>query len=41
MSSFYNSRDLVPEIMISNKKINIIRERVLIEDFISYEKIPL
>ena len=41
MSSFYNSRDLVPEIMISNKKINIIRQRVLIEDFISYEKIPL
>ena len=41
MSSFYNSRDLVPEIMISNKKINIIRKRVLIEDFISYEKIPL
>ena len=41
MSSCYNSRDLIPEIMISNKKINIIRKRVLIEDFISYEKIPL
>ena len=41
MSSCYNSRALVPEIMISNKKINIIRQRVSIEDFISYEKIPL
>ena len=40
MSSYYNSRDLVPEIMISNNKINVIRKRILIEDFISYENIP-
>ena len=40
MSSGYNSRDLVPEIMISRKTINIIRQRILIEDFMSYEDIP-
>ena len=40
MSSGYNSRDLVPEIMISSKTINIIRKRILIEDFMSYEDIP-
>ena len=40
MSSGYNSRDLVPEIMISGKTINIIRKRILIEDFMSYEDIP-
>ena len=40
MSSGYNSRDLVPEIMISSKTINIIRQRILIEDFMSYEDIP-
>ena len=39
MSSSYNSRDLVPEIMISSNKINIIRKRILIEDLISYENI--
>ena len=40
MSSQYNSRDLIPEIMIANKNINIIRKRITIEDFLSYESIP-
>ena len=40
MSCGYNSRDLVPAIMISRKTINIIRQRILIEDFMSYEDIP-
>ena len=40
MSSSYNSRGLIPEIMISNKDINIVRKRILIEDFLSYEDIP-
>ena len=40
MSSQYNSRDLIPEIMIIDKNINIIRKRITIEDFLSYERIP-
>ena len=34
MSSQYNSRDLIPEIMVSGRK------RITIEDFLSYEIIP-
>ena len=37
MSSQYNSRDLIPEIMVSKNKVNIIRKRITIEDFLSYE----
>ena len=40
MSSQYNSRDLIPEIMVSGEKISIIRKRITIEDFLSYEIIP-
>ena len=40
MSSQYNSRDLIPEIMVSGKKVSIIRKRITIEDFLSYEIIP-
>ena len=40
MSSQYNSRDLIPEIMISKNKVNTIRKRITIEDFLSYEVIP-
>ena len=40
MSSQYNSRDLIPEIMVANNNINIIRKRITIEDFLSYESIP-
>ena len=40
MSSQYNSRDLIPEIMVSGEKISIIRRRITIEDFLSYEVIP-
>ena len=40
MSSQYNSRDLIPEVMVSGEKISIIRKRITIEDFLSYEIIP-
>ncbi len=40
MSSQYNSRDLIPEIMIAKGKVSIIRKRIAIEDFLSYENIP-
>ncbi|MBH88466.1 MAG: diaminopimelate decarboxylase [Pelagibacterales bacterium] len=39
MSSQYNSRDLIPEVMISDNKINTIRKRITIEDFLSFEVI--
>ena len=40
MSSNYNSRSLVPEVMVSNGNLNIIRKRITTEDFISFENIP-
>jgi diaminopimelate decarboxylase len=40
MSSQYNSRDLISEIMIINNDANVIRKRISIEDLLSYEIIP-
>ena len=40
MSSNYNSRALISEVMISNGNLNIIRKKINTEDFISYENIP-
>jgi Diaminopimelate decarboxylase len=40
MSSCYNSRPLIPEVMVRNDQYSIIRERETIKDIIKKEKIP-
>lgn len=41
MSSNYNSRPRVPEIMVSGKKVNLVRERETYSDLVKLEKIPV
>ena len=40
MSSNYNSRSLISEVLVCNGNINTIRKRITTEDFISFESIP-
>jgi len=40
MSSNYNSRPLIPEVMVSRDAYNIVRKKITVEDFISFENIP-
>ena len=40
MSSCYNSRDLIPEILVSEKKYHTIRKRIDTSELMAYEKIP-
>jgi len=40
MSSNYNSRPLIPEVMVNGNAFNIIRKKITVEDFISFENIP-
>ena len=40
MSSTYNSRSLIPEVLVSGKKMDIIRKRISTEELISFERIP-
>lgn len=37
MSSGYNSRDIIPEVMISNDEIQIIRQRITQDDLMKFE----
>jgi diaminopimelate decarboxylase len=40
MASSYNSRDLVPEVMVKGNKFAVIRRRVTTEDYLDYEATP-
>ncbi|MDC0988985.1 diaminopimelate decarboxylase [Rhodospirillales bacterium] len=40
MSSTYNSRALIPEIMVNKSRFSTIRERIEPETYLNYEKIP-
>jgi len=40
MSSNYNSRPLISEVMVSGDAFNIVRKKITVEDFISFENIP-
>lgn len=40
MASTYNSRDLVPEVLVSGGSYSLIRERMTIDDMLQREKIP-
>ena len=40
MSSFYNSRPIIPEIMVKGKNFSIIRKRITVEDMINWEHFP-
>ena len=40
MSSTYNSRNLIPEVIVCKKVFNQIRKKMNSEDFIKLEKIP-
>ena len=40
MSSSYNSRPIVPEVMVKNNEFSIIRERVSIDELMRFEKLP-
>jgi diaminopimelate decarboxylase len=40
MASTYNSRPLIPEVMVRGKQFAVVRERIEIEDLIAREPIP-
>jgi len=40
MASTYNSRPLVPEVMVSGERFNVIRERQSLEDLIAMDRLP-
>lgn len=40
MASTYNSRDLVPEVLVSGESYSLIRERITIDDLLQHETIP-
>ena len=40
MSSTYNSRSLIPEVLVNKNNFYLIRKRMKANDFIKLEKIP-
>jgi diaminopimelate decarboxylase len=40
MSSNYNSRPLLPEILVDGEKFHLVRERQSLEDLVQGESIP-
>jgi diaminopimelate decarboxylase len=40
MASFYNSRPIIPEIMVKGDKFSIVRKRITVEDMVNFENFP-
>ena len=40
MSSTYNSRPLIPEVMVKGDDFSIVRERITPEVYLNFEKLP-
>ena len=40
MSSAYNSRDIIPEVLVEDKNMHVIRKRISTENLLSFENIP-
>ncbi len=41
MASGYNSRDIIPEVMVRDGKFNIVRQRITQSDLMMYEPMPI